>query len=263
MKQTDPKGHQAIDSYIIQRRALGILGLALPFLLFLGSQTSGWTPLKDSLSRYYFSNTRDIFVGVLISYSVFLISYRGYNRKDDVICNIAGTLALGIAVFPAVRPEDSLTMYYFEFLGNGTTRIIHYLCALTFFSFLGYISYSLFTISRGKLTVGKIKRNKFYRICGMLIFFSLLMIAITMGINFFLKSIHSPLSSIYNRILETGRPVFILESIALFAFGSSWLVKGETLWKDKDRRSPRPQYIMALCKCKKLLGRRFVLGRNL
>jgi hypothetical protein len=31
-----------------------------------------------------------------------------------------------------------------------------------------------------------------------------------------------------------ARPVFWLESIALWAFGISWLVKGETILKDKS-----------------------------
>lgn len=262
MKKNVPEKHQAVESYIIQRRALGVLGLALPFLLFLGSQTVGWTPLKDSLSRYYFTNTRDVFVGVLISYSVFLISYKGYNRKDDVICNIAGALALGIAIFPAIRPDDTLTMYYFKFLGNGPSCILHYICALTFFALLGYISFSLFTLSGGKLTVWKKKRNKFYKICGIIIFSSILLIAITMGVKFFLNIIHSSFYSTYIRILEKGRPVYILESCALFAFGASWLVKGETLWKDQASGSlrPRAEYKKALCKCKKLLGRKLIMG---
>lgn len=28
-------------------------------------------------------------------------------------------------------------------------------------------------------------------------------------------------------------PIFWLESLALWAFGLSWFVKGETLWKDR------------------------------
>jgi hypothetical protein len=30
------------------------------------------------------------------------------------------------------------------------------------------------------------------------------------------------------------KPVFWLESLALWAFGISWFVKGETLWRDAE-----------------------------
>jgi len=35
-------------------------------------------------------------------------------------------------------------------------------------------------------------------------------------------------------------PVFWLESLALWAFGISWFVKGETLWKDPPLGTPPP-----------------------
>jgi hypothetical protein len=36
------------------------------------------------------------------------------------------------------------------------------------------------------------------------------------------------------------KPVFWLESLALWAFGFSWLIKGETLWQDSEARLMGP-----------------------
>jgi hypothetical protein len=37
-----------------------------------------------------------------------------------------------------------------------------------------------------------------------------------------------------NTFITTIKPVFWLESLALWAFGWSWFVKGETLWRDAE-----------------------------
>ena len=62
-------------------------------------------------------------------------------------------------------------------------------------------------------------RNRIYRICGVVILACIALI----GLYFWLPR-DTGISAI--------KPVFWLESIALWAFGISWFVKGETFWKD-------------------------------
>ena len=52
-------------SYLEFRRAIGILGMALPFILLIGGFIFGNNSLQYSLSHYYHTNMRDFFVGLL------------------------------------------------------------------------------------------------------------------------------------------------------------------------------------------------------
>jgi Na+/melibiose symporter-like transporter len=71
------------------------------------------------------------------------------------------------------------------------------------------------------MTKQKKKRNKIYQWCGIIMLGGILLIFLYF---LFLKNIFPQLTNI--------KPVFWLESFALWAFGISWLVKGEVLLKD-------------------------------
>ena len=71
------------------------------------------------------------------------------------------------------------------------------------------------------MTKQKRKRNKIYRISGYVILASLILIALY---KFYLES------KFVN--LQDYKPVFWLESLALIAFGFSWLTKGEAILSD-------------------------------
>ena len=71
-------------------------------------------------------------------------------------------------------------------------------------------------------TPEKKTRNRWYRTLGVIMLACIVLIPI------------------YNTLLdETSiaaiKPVFLLESIALWAFGWSWAIKGDTLFKDPDK----------------------------
>jgi hypothetical protein len=182
---------------------------------------AGCTHLQDSISHYYYTVTGDLFVGILCGDALFLLVYKGYDKKDDRWTNIAGILALGIAFFPTNdNSANSCAIIHFE--DDDLRRIIHYACAGLFFTILAYISFFLFTKSKGEITKQKIIRNTIYRICGVVIFVSILLIAL----YGFVAAKDGTLSKL--------KPIFWLETIALLAFGISWLVKGELVLEDKD-----------------------------
>lgn len=81
-------------SFLGLRKAIGIIGIAQPFVLWFGK------PLLDkilqmesrvpsSVSGYYYTPMRDVFVGSLCALGVFLVSYKGYERIDDIAGDIA------------------------------------------------------------------------------------------------------------------------------------------------------------------------------
>ncbi len=212
-----------IISYLTQRKFLGYLGISLPFLVFIGTQFEGATPLLNSISAYYFTNVREIFVTVLAALSIFFITYKGYTRLDNVLTNIAGVLALNIALFPSMRETNEVVHYLFAFIPPNATDIIHLCSASTFFLILSFISYFIFTkTGNSPMTSRKIVRNRVYRACGIILFSAL----VVMGI-------YELFSDDVKLSLQIFRPIFVFESISLFAFGTSWLVKGGVILRDK------------------------------
>ena len=75
-------------SYYTMRRMVGFIALALPFALAAGSILaallgSGHLPhplLQRSISDYYYTPMRDIYVGSLCAIAAFLACSRGYDR---------------------------------------------------------------------------------------------------------------------------------------------------------------------------------------
>ena len=208
-----------IFSYLTLRWPVGILGVLLPVILVIGVAVLGSrTVIQDSISAYYETVMRGVFVGVLFTIGVFLFSYRGYEPSDDkkgyepsdnVAGNLACLFALGVALFPAS--------------GNNFVRTLHFVSAVALFLMLSYFSLYLFTKTKagGTPTPEKKTRNKIYVACGVIILACIALIAI------------------YNALLgDTSladiKPVFWLESLALWVFGVSWFIKGETLWRDAE-----------------------------
>jgi hypothetical protein len=204
-------------SYITLRRLIGILGMLLPFICVIGSLITS-NSVEDSISSYYHTNMRDIFVGVLVILAVFLITYR-FERIDNIISTISGFAALGIAIFPNNQKMDIEHIGLFQ-LNETISGYIHVTCASIFFILLAYHSYFLFTKSNKVIIEGNKKiRNLIFRGSGIIIILSILSVGI---MNFFLGA----------NDLEKSYTILIFETIMLLAFGISWLVKGETLFKD-------------------------------
>lgn len=211
-----------IISYLTQRKLLGYLGIGLPFLVFLGSQLDGLTSVQNSISAYYFLNVREIFVATLAALALFFVTYKGYNNTDKWLTNVAGFLAINIAIFPSMRETTETIHYLFTFITPNVTDIIHLISASSFFAILAYISCFVFTKTGDDITLQKIKRNRLYKICGTTIFASLVIMGVV-----------EILPQAAKDWLHAFRPIFVFESISLFAFGISWLVKGELFLADK------------------------------
>lgn len=195
-----------IVSYHTLRRVVGVLGMGLPIVLAIwGFALQSPPALQDSISAYYALRTRDAFVGILFTIAWFLFTYRGHERQDDIAGNFACVFALGVALFPCT--------------GESWEKILHFGAAFGLFVVLAYFSLFLFTKSGPTQTPRKVIRNRVYRICGLIMLACIVLIGLYSA---FLQ----------DSALAALKPVFWLESLALWAFGVSWFVKGETLWKD-------------------------------
>ena len=90
-------------SYILMRTLIGFLGLALPILLLLGdlALNADEFKLRGSLSAYYHSGARDVFVSILVVVGILLVTYKITEvNRDNLGSFIAGIAATGVAFFP-------------------------------------------------------------------------------------------------------------------------------------------------------------------
>lgn len=193
------------------RNSLGILGMLLPVIVLVLSLVNGYG-FPDSISAtYYLDPCITPFMIILGAAGLLLISYRGYDKQDDIVCTLAGIFALCICIFPCSNDK----MYMMEYIPDivGTFQLprvvsgwIHNISAIIFFLLLAYNSLFLFTKSSGEMTEKKKKRNLIFKICGIGMVAAMVCII--------------PLS-----IFEVWGGTWWVEMIALAFFGVSWLTK--------------------------------------
>lgn len=195
------------------RRLIGILGLLLPALLYVGAGIRPTDPLPrwgilDSVSAYYYTGAVGIFVGVLFALSLFLLTYQGYRGviADRVVGRIGGVAALGVALFPTSAPDGLAPIPWW----TCAMRTVHYVSAITLF--LSFILFAAWLFRKSNVPRGERRPTAKRRRDGVCLACGLLMIG---------------------AVLWAGgagvahAPIFFPESVAILAFAVSWLVKGE------------------------------------
>jgi hypothetical protein len=204
------------------RRAVGWLGIALPFVLSIGLYIMNGCSIQDSISQYYYTHMGSYLTGTLCAVGLFLFAYKGYRGENDgTFCNIAAAAAIGVAFIPMQLDREQVSnpeciVFFSE--GHAWFRFMHFVSASLFFLTLAYISYFKFTKSdKPESELGKQKRhrNRLYRICGITIVSSLVILAAYNITRKFMPD------------FEINTLTFFMESIMLIAFGAAWLVKGE------------------------------------
>ena len=205
-----------VFSYLQLRKAIGILGMGLPFILSLGAWILFQKGIQRSISSYYHTGMRDVFVGTLCVIGFFLLSYKGYERIDRIFGYLGCVFAVGLALFPTA-PEGAI--------GKARTLgLVHIVFTVLFFLTLVYFSLFLFTkTDQESPKKRKLQRNLVYKVCGYAMSICILFIAIYIFLPNATKT-----------SLAVCRPVYWLEALAILAFGISWFTKGEAILKDQD-----------------------------
>ncbi len=209
-----PAKNDQIISYYALRILIGATGIFLPLLLIIGKLAANSSlQVEPSVSDYYDNDTAgDILVGVLFVLGFFLMTYKGYDRTDSIAANFGCVFALGVALFPTTST-------------NPVVHILHFVFAVLLFSVFIFFSIHLFRkTGPGRRTRQKVERDRVYLVCGIIMIICIACIAIGM---IWLKT----LSKEYNL-------VFWFESVALIAFGFSWVTKAEFLYlKDENNHT--------------------------
>jgi hypothetical protein len=230
-----------LRSYLVMRAAIGFIGIGLPILLIGGDWLflKGTPQARSSLSAYYYSGMRDVFVGILFATAIFLITYKVAERTlDNTLSILAGAAGMGVALFPVGRPGGSgspLTLTPLQDrLGETAVATVHFACAVLFILSLAVISF-FFGVSEGNRTQQREGRRakmsptfwrRFHKLCALAIVLAVVFVVVTKLVGWF-----------------EDYSLIVGESVAVFAFGLSWLMKGLELDilrnPEGDEREPR------------------------
>jgi hypothetical protein len=218
---------EILNSYLSIRKLIGTLGLILPILLVVMEEA-----YLSSISHYYYTKSSVFFIAILFSFGILLISYRGYQKNekteyfsDNFITKIGGFAILLVVFFPTKcigsnSPEISamcdLGVYPLYGHMDNWKSLVHFASAGVFLITMGYMS--IFRFTKGPKTAAKKVEHSIYKVCGYIIWACIALIGIEFIIQIFEKNFQ-----------VTKVDVFILETVAVFAFGISWLVKGEAM----------------------------------
>lgn len=225
--------NKLVFSYLTLRKLIGFTGIAVPFLLAVyPRRPSDYHGLQPTISDYYYTDRGDVLVITLCILGTFLMTYKGYNRIERGLTFLSGICSIGIAFVPitagCVECDYSVHTFNGGVLGALVGTGWHFALSTVFLSSLALMSLVFFTktdpkiplkLQNGRLSQ-KAKRNIVYKICGWVIAGSLLI----MGLYFLIRP-------------DLGRfpIIFTFQSIAVIAFGVSWITKGQTLWPDQKR----------------------------
>ncbi|MBC7788710.1 MAG: DUF998 domain-containing protein [Anaerolineae bacterium] len=238
---------QASDSDVIHlqtlRKAIGYVALSLPVTLVLGENLRDWllshssdagrVLIEGSISAYFHTGMREVFVGSLCGIAVFLVCYKGYDRRDIIAARVAGISVFLVALFPTRERSreagdsgqpvvDSATLFSTANAADPAyVGVVHFVFAAVFFITLAVMSIQLFTLSDvPEPTPEKRQRNRVYVVSGWTILICIALIAIT---KLFLGDSWNQRTSL----------IFWLETIAVIAFAISWLTKAEVILGDQ------------------------------
>ena len=150
--------------------------------------------------------------------------FESYDKADMIAAKLGGLFAMIVAMSPTnFNAFSVMTCSRINTADNAVANTLHYISASLLFLTFAFFSLILFTKSdHGKnVTKEKKTRNGIYKTCGWIIIFCIASIAA-----------FSFIPSLYKNF-EKYKPTYAFETIALLAFGFSWLIKGETFFKDK------------------------------
>ncbi len=201
-------------------RFIGITAILLPIIVhgWYFVTTGQMTPL-GSVSEYYHTSGRDIFVGLLCAIGVFMIVYKGFANLDNIVSTIGGISAIGIAFCPTGC--EGLYSYCKELCGANwcdKQTVLHFVFAAILFTMLAVFCFYLFT-NRTDKTDRSYDYNPLYRRSGWIIIACMILIFVYSKL----------LGSDTKEGLAFFRPIFWLEAIGLMTFGFSWLTKAHWL----------------------------------
>jgi hypothetical protein len=220
-------GNQLLISYQKLQQTVGWIALLMPLAVRVLAYARQGIFTTNSVSAYYYTDARDVFVGALVAGGIVLAFFRSEHARDRWIAIAAGLAAIGIALCPmdiaagvlgspsAANAESEKKLV--EALRSGVHGPIgyHFVFVAIFFVLTFYLVAFRFRANTPlQATEKKKQRNWVYIVCGGLMGLAFVWIAILWLVN------------------RQGS-IFWPETLAVVSFTYAWLVKGQLFFKDQ------------------------------
>ena len=246
-------------SYLLMRTAVGVVGMVLPVVLALVDwifvhrginakglpdvdPTTGFGDLlhlRGSISAYYHTGVGDYFVAGLVVVGALLVLYMAGERQNPefTLSLVAGIALLGVVLFPTARPAqpipegDVVPVFACgttppvptdcspvqSWLGETLAAGVHFFFAAVFIGMLAVLSFVF------AQRMPKDEPSKRYRLaqraCGGVIVGAVVWVA---------------LGHWWNVEVLGLTPLYAAELVSVWAFATSWALKGESLRASLD-----------------------------
>lgn len=206
-----------VRSFLWLRTLVGSLGVALPLVVILVDKFAyeeGPLP-RGSVSVYYYSGARDLFVAIMAAMGVFFVAYKvAETSLENTLSWLAGLGAITIPLFPTARPSKTLPLTSLQKLvGEHWVFIVHFAASVLFLGCLFGISL-MFGYREGRRAPHDRQKlspafwGRYHYGCAALMALAFVWIAITLPLH------------------EPAKALLIGEWTTAWAFGASWLAKG-------------------------------------
>lgn len=193
------KDSDKVFDYRALRLLIGLIAFTLPFVVSLVSSVK-----LTSISASYYTDARNIFVGLLFVVSAFFWAYNGHSLKEKWASKGASLSTILVAMFPTSCNECE----------TDFRSMIHYSAAAILFIILAYFCFWPFRKNTKGQKGKKGRRSKIYFICGCIIAGCIVSAAV--------------LPFISNDIKKALSVTYWAEAIGLWAFGFAWIVAGKS-----------------------------------
>jgi len=208
--------------YYVHRRSIGLITIFLPVIVAFGA----WVGpdnlgIQESVSHYYYTGMRDIFVAFFFSIGMFLLIYNpskyqsNYGKKDRYLGMVAGSSAIIASLIPTACSTIIISPICSSISDQEPLFDNIHLAAggLLVFS-LAIFSYYFFPINQEE------KMRKTYKWIGGIMFILILLMAIyhtTKGVN----------EELFKDIFGSIPYIYWLELLLMWAWGYAWFLKGK------------------------------------
>ncbi|AWH92884.1 hypothetical protein [Dietzia lutea] len=208
----DAPADYIIETYFVLRILIAGGALVLPPALVVWALVDPRVEMMDSLSAFYYTPARSLFVGILVAIGVALVAYRGYTRGENLLLNLAGVLAVVVALFPTADPA-------MPGAAPTASSVIHAVAAVAFF-----VLASLSIFFYGQETLDSVRDPRVgrrYRVAYRVLVVLVLVFPV--------------LALVVAWLVESWAVLFAVEAAALYAFAAFWLVKTYELARSQTR----------------------------
>jgi hypothetical protein len=227
------------------RLIVGIIGIALPILFIIGESffLRGGVHVRGSLSAYYHTSMRDIFVAGFCVTGFFLATYMSGQPKtpDFRLSLVAGLALIGVVFFPTMRPHLLLDAprcgvtpmpqgcsFVQQQLGERLVAWVHFAFAAIFILSLAAICF--FVFAKGEKERSKRpematdpRTATIVSACGWVILGAVAWAVI---------------GGLLKVTIWELTPLYLGELISVWAFGAAWLFKARDLLQALGLRQP-------------------------